>query len=109
MNRPITRETERKIISALEKESHASRVARMLRDVSYATVWRVADRAGIELTAGREAKGRRLSPERRAKLEATVAANPEATQEELAQQCGVSRATVGRVVRGRRGALPIAE
>ncbi len=66
-------------------------------DVSYATVWRVADRAGIELTAGREAKGRRLAPEQRARVEAAAMANPEATQEELAQQCGVSRSTVGRV------------
>jgi hypothetical protein len=35
---------------------------------SFATVWRRAESAGIELTAGREAEGyRRLSPDRRAK------------------------------------------
>jgi hypothetical protein len=83
--------------------SHASRVARTLGDVSYATVWRIADRAGIELTAGREAKGyRRLSAERRAKIEKALQASPEATQEELARQTGESRSTVGRILRAHR-------
>ena len=44
----ITRDKEREIIAPLEKDSHASRVARTLGDVSYATVWRVADRNDIE-------------------------------------------------------------
>jgi hypothetical protein len=49
---------------------------------SYSTVWRVADRAGIELTAGREAKGyKRLPPERRAKVIEARRANPDAPQE----------------------------
>jgi hypothetical protein len=66
-------------------------------------VWRVADRAGIPLTAGRETMGRpRLPPEVWAKVKRAVAAHPEATQLELARQCGVSRSTVGRVVRARR-------
>ena len=47
-NVPITPEKEQEIIAALEKDSHASRVARTLGDVSYATVWRVADRNDIE-------------------------------------------------------------
>jgi len=38
---------------------------------SYATVWRVADRAGIPLTAGRETMGRRLSAEQRAAITRT--------------------------------------
>ena len=42
-NIPITPEKEQEIIAALEKDSHASRVARTLGDVSYTTVWRVAD------------------------------------------------------------------
>jgi hypothetical protein len=50
---PLTPQKERKIIAALTEDSHASRVARALGDVSYATVWRLAERAGIELTAGR--------------------------------------------------------
>jgi hypothetical protein len=66
-------------------------------------VWRVADRNAIELTAGREAKGyKRFPPEVWAKVEAAVRSDPEATQLELARQCGVSRSTVGRVVRGPR-------
>src|SRR2546423_2130415 len=61
--------------------SHASRVARDLGDVSFSTVWRVAQRAGIELTAGREAKGyKRLAPEQRAKVIEVRNAKPEATQ-----------------------------
>ena len=43
---------------------------------------RMADRAGIELTAGREAKGyKRLPPERRAKVIEARRANPDAPQE----------------------------
>ena len=55
---PITPEKEQEIIAALEKDSHASRVARTLGDVSYATVWRVAERYAIALKAGRETMGR---------------------------------------------------
>ena len=76
---------------------------------SYATVWRVAARAGIELTAGRTTMGRpRLPPEKWAKVGQAVAAHPEATQLELARECEVSRSTVGRVVRARRAAPPLA-
>jgi transcription initiation factor IIE alpha subunit len=103
MHPSITPETERRIVSALEEDAHASRVTRALGDVSYATVWRVAYRAGIELTAGREAKGyRRLSAEQRAKIEEALQASPEATQQELARQTGMSRSTVGRVLRAHR-------
>jgi hypothetical protein len=38
-----------------------------------------------------------------------VAGQPDATQFELARQCGVSRSTVGRVVRARRALLALAE
>jgi hypothetical protein len=105
MHPPITSETESRIISALEKDAHASRVARALGDASYATVWRVAKRAGIALTAGHHTMGRPLPAERRAKVEQVVAANLGATQQELAHRCGVSRSTVGRVTRARR-AIP---
>jgi hypothetical protein len=88
-NVPITPEKEEEILAALTKDPHASRVARALKDVSYATVWRVADRASIELTAGREAKGyKRLPAELWAKVEREVAANPEATQQPLARKTG---------------------
>jgi transposase-like protein len=103
---PITPEKEERILAALEKDTHASRVARRLGDVSYATVWRVADRNDIELKAGREAKGYKRHPaEVWAKVENEVAAHPDATQNELARKIGVSRSTVGRVVRARRAAL----
>jgi hypothetical protein len=68
----------KKIIAALTAKPNASQVA---RDTgwSFSTVWRVAKRAGIELTAGRATMGReRLSPERRAKVIETRRANPNA-------------------------------
>lgn len=100
---PITPEKEQEIIAALAQDSHASRVTRALGDVSYATVWRVADRNTIDLEAGRKAKGyKRHPPELWAKVEREVAANPDATQQALAREIGVSRSTVGRVARGRR-------
>jgi len=104
-NFPITAEKEEEIIAALARDSHASRVARALGDVSYATVWRVADRNNIELKAGREGKGyKRHPPELWAKVENEVASHPHATREPLARKIGVSRSTVGRVVRARRAA-----
>ena len=57
-NVPITPEKEQEIIAALQNDSHASRVARTLGDVSYETVWRVADRNAIALRASRETMGR---------------------------------------------------
>jgi hypothetical protein len=81
------------------------RVTRALGDVSYATVWRVADRASIELTADREAKGyKRFSRERWAEVERAVLRNPNMTQEELARKISVSRSTVGRAERALRAA-----
>jgi DNA-binding MurR/RpiR family transcriptional regulator len=53
--------------------------------------------------------GRPLPPEKRAKVEQAVAAHPDATQLELARQCGVSRSTVGRVVRAHRAAPQLAK
>jgi hypothetical protein len=104
-NVKITAEQEEEIIAALTAKPHALQVA---RDTgwSFATVWRRAESAGIELTAGREAKGyRRLSAERRAKVEEARQLNPKATQEEVARAAGVSRPTVSRIERGdRRGA-----
>jgi hypothetical protein len=106
----ITDEVEAAIKAELEKIPHASLVARESKGAwSYATVWRVAARAGIELTAGRRTMGRpRLPPEKWAKLEQAVARHPEATQLEIARRCGVSRSTVGRVVRAHRAAPQLA-
>jgi DNA-binding XRE family transcriptional regulator len=106
---PITEVEERAIIAALKRKPHASFVARKTGR-SFSTVWRVAERAGIELTAGREAKGyKRLPAARRAKIKAALLANPTALQKEIAQQIGVSRVTVSRIeggVRRPRGLVP---
>jgi len=42
-----------------------------------------------------------------AKIAREVAANPKATQKELARKIGVSRSTVGRVMRAPRDAAPL--
>ena len=84
-------------IAALEKDPHASRVARALGDVSYATAWRIADRNAIALAAGRETMGRRLPPDRRAARTEARRANPDAPQNEIAQRAGVSRSSVRRI------------
>jgi DNA-binding XRE family transcriptional regulator len=97
MRSPISQDTERRIIAALEKDGHASRVTRALGDVSYATVWRVAHRYSIVLTAGRKTMGRRLSPDRREAVIEARRANPEAPQQEIARQAGVSRSSVRRI------------
>ena len=95
----ITAAQEEEIIAALTAKPNASQVARD-SGWSFATVWRVADRAAIELTAGREAKGyKRLTLEQWAKVAATLTANPKATQQQVARKAGVSRSTVGRVAR----------
>lgn len=107
-NVPITPEKEQEIIAALEKDSHASRVARTLGDVSYATVWRIVERNAISLKAGRKTMGRqRLPAEVWAEIAREVAANPNATQKELARKIGVSRSTVGRVMRAPRDAAQL--
>jgi hypothetical protein len=103
---PITDEDEAAIKAALAQKSHASLVARESKGAwSYATVWRVADRFDIPLELGRKAKGyKRLPAERWAEVVRVIAAHPEATQDELARKTGVSRSTVGRVVRAQRAA-----
>ena len=63
----IIPDEELKIMEALKETPHASLVARKI-GWSFSTVWRVAERAGIELTAGRRTKGyKRLPAECRAK------------------------------------------
>ena len=102
-NLPLAPEKEEKIKAALEADPHALRVTRRLGDVSYATVWRVADRYGIPLTAGRETMGRpRLPAEVLARVEEAVEANPTASKAQLARQTGVSRTTVRKVLLTRR-------
>jgi hypothetical protein len=107
-NVKITGDQEEEIIAALAAKPHALQVARDT-SWSFATVWRRAESAGIELTAGREAKGyKRLPAEQWAKIAETITEESErntGTGGAVARQTGVSRSTVGRVKRGdRRGA-----
>jgi len=99
---PITEEEKETIAAALAKKPNASFVARKT-GWSFATVWRVAKWASIELTAGRQAKGyKRLSAARRRKIAAALRADPKALQREIAEQTGVSRVTVCRIEGGVR-------
>ena len=103
---PTSPEKKAQIVARLLVERHASLVARE-EGVSFAKVWRLADRECIELTAGQEAKGYwRLSLARRAAVIEARLENPAGTQEQIARAADVSRATVSRIERGdRRGAL----
>ena len=75
---------------------------------SYSTVWRVAERECIELTAGREAKGyKRLAPERRDKVIEARRLNPTGTQQKVVRAAGVSRSTVSRIERGDHRAVGV--
>jgi transcriptional regulator with XRE-family HTH domain len=67
-------------------------------------VWRIAEREGIELTAGRAAKGREkgMAAEHRAAVNAAGLAEPQATQAEIARAIGISRASVSRIEGARR-------
>src|SRR5215831_17073552 len=96
---PITADEEAAIKRALTQYPHASAVARNSKGAwSYSTVWRVAYRAGIELTAGRETMGRkRVSAEQRAAVVEIDRANPWATQVEIARAVGLSRPSVSRI------------
>jgi DNA invertase Pin-like site-specific DNA recombinase len=98
--RAIAPEKEARIVALLLEVRQASLVARKV-GVSYSKVWRLADGAGIELTAGREAKGYwRLSPERRAAVIEARSKNPKGTQKEIARAAGESRSTVSRIENG---------
>jgi DNA-binding MurR/RpiR family transcriptional regulator len=107
MPQRVTLDQEQQIIEALTANPHASQVA---RDTgwSFSTVWRVAQRAGIELTAGRRTMGRhRLSPEQRARVIEARRGDPKAPQQRIAKKAGVSRSSVWRIERGNRGGLAI--
>lgn len=99
---PITIDEKEAIAAALAKKPNASFVARKT-GWSFSTVWRVAQWAGIELTAGRETMGRhRLTARQRAAVKRALRANPKALQREIAAQTGVSRVTVSRMEGGVR-------
>ena len=99
MGRRLSDINERKIKAALKVKPHASLVARESNGAwSYSTVWRVALRAGIELTAGRETMGRkRISAEQRIAVIEARQANPDAAQREIGEMVGLSRSSVSRI------------
>jgi DNA-binding XRE family transcriptional regulator len=108
---PLTEDEEAAIKAALEEKSHASLVARESKGAwSYATVSRVAFRAGIELTLGRQTMGRkRITAREWAAVMRARRADPRATQQEIAARTGVSRPSVSRIeggVRRPRRAVP---
>ena len=77
----LTEENRRQVIAALTVNSNATAVAREIGGVSAAGVWKIAKRAGIELTAGIAARGcnNRVAPEKRAAIVAALNVNPNAT------------------------------
>jgi hypothetical protein len=77
----LNEETRQKIIAALNVNSNATAVAREIGGVSAAGVWKIAKKAGIELTAGRAARGcnNRVPPDKRAEIVAALNVNPNAT------------------------------
>jgi hypothetical protein len=71
----------RQVIAALNVNSNATAVAREIGGVSAAGVWKIAKKAGIELTAGMAARGcnNRVAADKRAKIVAALNVNPNAT------------------------------
>ena len=99
MRQIISEEKRRQIVAALKDNPNATQVAREVGRVNYRTVVRLAERAGIELTAGKAARGRRgISPEMCAQIIAELEDNPNATQ--VARKIsGVSNTTVSKIAR----------
>jgi hypothetical protein len=77
----LTDEKRRQVIAALNVNSNATAVAREIGGISAAGVWKIAKRAGIELTAGMAARGcnNRVAPAKRAEIVAALNVNPNAT------------------------------
>jgi len=99
MRQIISQEKRRQIIAALKDNPNATQVAREVGCVNYRTVVRLAEGAGIELTAGKAARGHpRVSPEKHAQIIAALKDNPNATQAARKIR-GVSRTTVGKIAK----------
>ena len=77
----LTEEKRRQVIGALNINSNAAAVAREIGGDSAVGVWKIAKKAGIELTAGMAARGcnNRVPPEKRAEIVAALNVNPNAT------------------------------
>jgi hypothetical protein len=86
------------IVAALQANPNAKLVANEIGGVNRATVWRIAKAHGIELTAGKAARRRSLSSDRRASIVAALRANPNA-QLVASDIGGVSRTTVWKIAK----------
>ncbi len=77
----LTEENRQEVIAALTVNPNATAVAREIGGVSVGGVWKIAKKAGIELTAGIAARGcnNRVPPEKRAEIVAALTVNPNAT------------------------------
>jgi transposase-like protein len=86
------------IIAALEVNPNANGVAREVGGVNPHTVWRIAKKLNIKLTAGRAAQGRKMPSKKRARIIAALKLNPKPS--EVARQVGgVSTSTVYEIAR----------
>ena len=105
----LSAEQRAQIIAALKENPNATQLAREVGGVNYRTVVRLAERAGIELTAGKAARGHpRVSSEKQAQIIAALKDNPNATQ--IARKIGsVSHTKVGKIAKAAGITLPVAE
>ena len=98
MRQIISQEKRRQIIADLKDNPNATQVTREVGGVNYRTVVRLAEGAGIELTAGKAARGRGISPEMYAQIIGELEDNPNTTQ--VARKIsGVSNTTVGKIAK----------
>jgi hypothetical protein len=118
----LTEQERKKVIAALTVNPNATAVAREVGGVSVAGVWKIARKAGIELTAGIAARGcnKRVAPQKRAEIVAALNVNPNAAAvaREVGGVSGVSVWNIAQVerielrhscidqARRRRGCLP---
>src|SRR5262252_8654070 len=107
MRQIISQEKRRQIIAALKDNPNATQIAREVGGVNYSTVVRLAEGAGIDLTAGKAARGHpRVSPEKHAQIIAALKDNPNAKQ---VARNGVSHTKVGKIAKAAGIALAGAE
>jgi transposase len=105
----LSAEQRAQIITALKDNPNATQIAREVGGVNYRTVVRLAEGAGIDLTAGKAARGHpRVSSEKHAQIIAALKDNPNATQ--VARKIGgVSHTTVGKIAKAAGITLAAAE
>ena len=99
MRQIISQGKRRQIIAALKDNPNATQVAREVGGMNYRTVVRLAEGAGIDLTAGKAARGHpRVSREKHAQIIAALKANPNASK--VAKQIGgVSHVVVSKIAK----------